>query len=129
MRFDSTFPLPFLFCLGNPIRMSEAATNSFNKWKQSLNHCYDSFVSRKYGDQNIIEKTKALMARVVDEADKLAVQQIGLMSQVSSTSHHQNLAILNVMCAGETCLVDNEKQMYQQKKHPSTNIDEGTFVS
>ena len=78
--------------------MSEEAASNLNKWKQSINNCYDVFLTSKNHDQKTKLKHQALMARVVDDADKLAVQQVLLMSQLTATFQHENSEILKIMC-------------------------------
>ena len=90
----------FISSLGIPIGLSKEARNCYNKWKQSLNHCYDAFITSKYNDHKVKLRNMSLMARVVDDADKLAVQHSSVMSQVPSTFQHENLPLLKVMCAG-----------------------------
>ena len=84
--------------------MSEEALRNFNKWKQSINNGYDTFLTNKYKDHNVRLSNKAVMIRVVDEADKLAVQQASIWSQLSTKIQHENSEILKVMSAGEKCL-------------------------
>ena len=98
----------FLLCLvfylilnsGNPNGLSVNGDQSLKRWKQSLNICYEAYLTRKFKEEDVRSMHRCAMGRILEAVDKEAFFRVQTCSTFPLVANHQGSEIFSVICKG-----------------------------